>query len=278
MRARQVRGPSSVHSLSTLAISLVGVLFLVPFLWLVVVAFQRHGSLELAGGGGFTFSNFTGLFSGSGMFLQSFENSLYLAVGTTIFTTVIAVFAAYPLSRFGSRTQEYFVYLLVFLTGLPIIAIMIPTYDYFVTLNLINSRFWTVCFMTATALPFATWIARSFIDAVPRELEEAAWMDGSSRLGSLKRIVVPLIIPGICVVAVFTFVNAWSDFFVPYILLQGVNSPASVTMYSFFGQYDINYSAVAAFAIVYSLPPVLLYLIVTRWVGQGFALRGAVKG
>jgi multiple sugar transport system permease protein len=267
-----------VSRLPSVAMTIIGAVFLIPFIWLVVVAFQKNGSLEITGGGGFTISHFSSLFSGSGSFLGSFGNSLYLATGTTILTTGIGVLAAYPLSRFGSRVQEYFVYILVFLTGLPIIAIMIPTYDYFVTLNFIDSKFWTVCFMTATALPFATWIARSFIDAVPRELEEAAWMDGKTRLGSLWRIVVPMILPGISVVAVYTFVNSWSDFFIPYILLQGSNNPASVTMYSFFGQYDINYSAVAAFAIVYSLPPVLLYLIVTRWVGQGFSLHGAVKG
>jgi len=211
-------------------------------------------------------------------FVSSFGNSLYLAVGTTLFTTVIGVLAGYPLSRFQSRAQEWFVYVLVFLTGLPIIALMVPTYDFFVTLNFINSKFWTVWFMTATALPFATWIARSFIDAVPREVEEAAWIDGTNRWGSLWRLVVPLTVPGICVVAMYTFVNAWSDFYIPYILLQGANNPASVTMYSFFGQYNINYSDVAAFALLYSLPPVVLYLIVTRWVGQGFALGGAVKG
>jgi multiple sugar transport system permease protein len=266
------------RKLPSVAMAVVGALFLLPFVWLVVVAFQRNGSLELGNGGGFTLSHFTDLFSSGNSFLSAFGNSLYLAVGTTFLATVVGVLAAYPLSRFGSRTQEYFVYVLVFMTGLPIIAIMIPTYDYFVTLNIINSKFWTVCFMTATALPFATWIARSFIDAVPRELEEAAWMDGSSRLGSLVKIVIPMIVPGICVVAVFTFVNAWGDFFIPYILLQGSNSPASVTMYTYFGQYDINYSGVAAFAIVYSLPPVVLYLIVTRWVGKGFAIQGAVKG
>ena len=163
-----------VGKLPSAAMSVIGVIFLVPFVWLVVAAFQQHGSLELAGGGGFTLSHFINLFHGGGSFLEgggsflaSFGNSLYLAVGTTVLTTVICVLAAYPLSRFGSRTQEYFVYVLVFLTGLPIIAIMIPTYDYFVTLDIINSKFWTVCFMTATALPFATWIARSFIDAVP---------------------------------------------------------------------------------------------------------------
>jgi multiple sugar transport system permease protein len=132
--------------------------------------------------------------------------------------------------------------------------------------------------MTATALPFGTWIARSFIDNVPRELEEAAWMDGTSRLGSLLRIVVPSIVPGMSVVAVYTFVNAWSEFFIPFVLLENQNAPASVTMYSYFGQYQINYGDVAAFAVLYSLPPVVLYLIITRWIGQGFALGGALKG
>jgi multiple sugar transport system permease protein len=113
---------------------------------------------------------------------------------------------------------------------------------------------------------------------VPKELEEAAWIDGNSRFGSLRRVVMPLIIPGLCVIAVYTFVNAWGNFFVPLILLSGSNEPASVTIYGYFSQYGVNYGQVAAFALLYSLPPVLLYLGVTRWVGSGFALGGAIKG
>jgi multiple sugar transport system permease protein len=262
--------------LPAVVVSLIGVVFLVPFVWLVVVAFQAHGTLQLSGGGAFTLGNFGAVLRGG--FLSALGNSLYLAGGTMVATTVIGVLAAYPLSRFRSRTQRYFVYVLVFLTGLPVIAIIIPTYDFFVATNLINSKFWTVWFMTATALPFGTWIACSFIDAVPRELEEAAWIDGMSRWGSLLRIVVPLIVPGMCVVAVYTFVNAWGEFFIPFILLQSQNAPASVTMFSYFGQFNTNYSEIAAFALLYSLPPVALYLIVTRWLGQGFALTGAIKG
>jgi multiple sugar transport system permease protein len=254
----------------------IGFLFLVPFAWLVIVAFQSHGTLQISGGGSFTLANFANVLHGG--LISALGNSLYLAGGTMAATTVIGVLAAYPLSRFQSRTQRYFIYGLVFLTGLPVIAIIIPAYDFFVAADLINSKFWTVWFMTATALPFGTWIACSFIDAVPRELEEAAWIDGMSRWGSLLRIVVPLIVPGMCVVAVYTFVNAWGEFFIPFILLQSQNAPASVTMFSYFGQYDTNYSEVAAFALMYSLPPVVLYLIVTRWVGRGFALTGAIKG
>ncbi len=265
------------RNLPAVVLSLIGLAFLVPFVWLVLVAFQSHGTLQLTGGGSFTVKNFVNVLRG-GSFVAALGNSLYLAGGTMIATTAIGVLAAYPLSRFRSRTQRWFVYVLVFLTGLPVIAIIIPTYDFFVAANFIDSKFWTVMFMTATALPFGTWIACSFIDAVPRELEEASWIDGMSRWGSLLRIVVPLIVPGMCVIAVYTFVNAWGEFFIPFILLQSQNAPASVTMFSYFGQYNTNYSEVAAFALMFSLPPVVLYLIVTRWVGKGFALTGAIKG
>jgi multiple sugar transport system permease protein len=262
---------------ATAFVTVLGVLFLVPFVWLVVTAFQAHGTLDLSGGGGFTLGNFSAVL-GSRDFTSGLENSLYLATGTTILTTVIGILAAYPLSRFRSRSQEYFIYAIIFLTGLPIIALMIPTYDIFVSANIIDSKFWTVWFLTATSLPFATWIGRSFIDAVPRELEEASWLDGLGLWGSLRRIVIPLIGPGIGVIAVYTFVNAWANFFVPFVLLQDRDQPAAVKLYSYFGQYDVNYSQVAAFAILFAAPPVILYLVVTKWVSRGFALGGALKG
>jgi multiple sugar transport system permease protein len=256
--------------------AIIGVIFLVPFVWLVLTSFKTHGSLKLGGGGPPTLHNFASVLHGD--FLSSLGNSLYLGLGTMVATTVLGTLAAYPLSRYRSRVQTWFVYGLAFLAALPIVALMIPTYDFFVSANLINSKFWTVWFLTATSLPFATWVGRSFIDAVPRELEEAAWIDGNSRWGSLLRVVVPLIIPGLCVIAVYTFVNAWSNFYIPLILLEGSNQPAAVTIYGYFSQYGVNYGQVAAFAILYSLPPVLLYVLVTRWVGKGFALGGAIKG
>ena len=260
----------------SIAMSVVGLIFLVPFVWLVITAFKTHGNLTIGGGGPITLKNFQSVLHGS--FLSALGNSMYLAVGTTVITTAVGIIAAYPLSRYRSRVQIWFVYALAFMASLPIIALMIPTYDFYVSANFINSKFWTVWFLTATSLPFATWVGRSFIDAVPIELEESAWIDGNSRFGSLRRIVLPLVLPGLCVIAVYTFVNAWGNFFVPLILLQGNNEPASVTIYGYFSQYGVNYGQVAAFAILYSLPPVLLYLGVTKWVGAGFSLGGAIKG
>ena len=157
---------------------IVGLLFLAPFFWLVLTAFERYGGLNLTGGGGFTFSNFSSLFGktaaakdiGEGVG-GSLLNSIWLSAGTMIITTVVALIAGYPLSRFNIPGRNAIVYAIVFVTGLPILAIVIPTYDIFVTYNLVDSLPWTILFLTATSLPFAVWLAKNFIDTVPLELE-----------------------------------------------------------------------------------------------------------
>lgn len=255
---------------------LIAVIFLIPLVWLVVSAFESHATLSLRMTS-LTFTNFTQLFHSKSM-MQSFVNALYLAVGTMILTTIIAIMAAYPLSRFKLRFRKVFMYIMIFATGLPVVALMIPVYDFFVAYNLIDSIWWTIMFMTATALPFATWIMKGFIDSVPLELEESAWVEGAGTYGSFVRVVVPLILPGASVVGIYTFINAWGDFVVPFILLQPPNVPASVTIAQFFGQYSINYSGLSAFAILYTIPAIILYVISTKWLGGGFNLGGAVKG
>jgi multiple sugar transport system permease protein len=264
---------------------LAGILFLVPFVWLIITAFERYGGLALGGGGGFTLKNFGTLFGntaasqaiGEGIG-QALLNSLYLSAGTTVLTTVIALIAAYPLSRFEIPGRNAIVYAVVFVTGLPILAIVIPTYDLFVTYNLVNSLLWTILFLTATSLPFAVWMAKNFIDTVPFELEEAASTEGASIVKTLRYVTIPLVTPGAVVIAFYTFIQSWGNFFVPFILLQSPKIPAAVTTYQFFGQHTTNYSGLAAFAIVFTAVPVILYLIVSKWTGGDSLFAGAIRG
>ncbi|GAB6006062.1 hypothetical protein JCM12214_19620 [Geobacillus vulcani] len=118
------------------------------------------------------------------------------------------------------------------------------------------------------------------MDAVPLELEESAWIDGASVLKGLQKIVAPLMIPGICTVAIFTFTLSWGNFFVPYILIQSPEKlPASVTIYQFFGQYGlVEYGKLAAFSLIYTIPPIILYMISQRFMSEGFNFGGATKG
>jgi multiple sugar transport system permease protein len=263
----------------------VGVLFLVPFIWLVITAFTKNGTLAVSFTGGLTGSNFSSLFAANGASEAIGEsvggallNSLYLSGGTMLITTVVAVLTAYPLSRFNIPGRNVLVYAIVFVTGLPIVAVIIPTYDIFVTLNFINSLWWTVLFMTATSLPFAVWIGKNFIDSVPFELEEAAATDGAGTLRTLLHITAPLSIPGLLVIAIYTFIQSWSNFFVPFVLLQTPKLPASVTIYQFFGEHAINYSGLCAFALIFTAVPVVLYVLLSKRTGGLSMFSGAVKG
>ena len=126
----------------------------------------------------------------------------------------------------------------------------------------------------------AILMMKNFMDSVPFSLEEASWVDGASAMTALRRIVVPLMKQGIAVVFIFVFTIAWGNFFVPFVLLfSPEHQPAAVAIYNFFGTNGaIAYGRLAAFSIFYSTPVLLLYLIVQRRAGGGFAMAGAVKG
>jgi multiple sugar transport system permease protein len=282
--ARRSTRRASPRGWNILALA-VGVLFLVPFIWLIITAFTKNGTLAVSFSGGLTTGNFSGLFAANSASEAIGEgvggallNSLYLSGGTMVITTVIAVLTAYPLSRFNIPGRNVLVYAIVFVTGLPIIAVIIPTYDIFVSLNFVNSLWWTVLFLTATSLPFAVWIGKNFIDSVPLELEEAASTDGAGTWRTLRHITAPLCIPGLLVIAIYTFIQSWSNFFVPFILLQTPKLPASVTIYQFFGEHTINYSGLCAFALIFTAVPVVLYVLLSKRTGGVSMFSGAVKG
>lgn len=134
--------------------------------------------------------------------------------------------------------------------------------------------------MATTTLPMAIWMTKNFMDSVPLEVEEAAWVDGASGMAALRTVVLPLMRHGLGVVFIFVFIQAWGNFFVPFILLLSPSKqPAAVSIFSFFGQHGaIAYGELAAFSILYSLPVLLLYAIVSRGSGRAFAMSGAMKG
>ena len=195
-------------------------------------------------------------------------------------TVVASILCAYPLSRYRSRVRRPFLYTILFSTGLPITAVMIPVYSMFVQLNLIDSMPGTTLFLAASALPFGIWLMKNFMDGVPIVLEEAARIDGANTMQVLWRVVLPLMRPGVMVVTIFTFIGMWGNFFVPFILLLSPEKlPASVSVFTFLSAHDqTQYGQLSAFSLLYSMPVVLLYLLLARKLGGGFALGGALKG
>ncbi|MEU1535750.1 carbohydrate ABC transporter permease [Streptomyces fagopyri] len=253
--------------------------FVLPLAWVVLSSLDAHADLRVRVPDGLTLDNFDAVLKPDITFTPLL-NSLVLCGGGTALTVVCAVLAAYPLSRFRSRLNRPFLLTILFATCLPITAIMVPVYALFVRVNLIDTVQGTIFFFAASQLPFAIWLMKNFMDGVPRELEEAAWTDGASSLQSLVRIVLPLMGPGVAVVTVFSFVMMWGNFFVPFMLLLTPDQmPASVSINDFFGNRGtVVYGQLAAFSVIYSTPVILLYVLVARRLGGGFALGGAVKG
>jgi multiple sugar transport system permease protein len=272
-------GGRAMRRVSNSVLVIIGICFALPLLWLVVASFDPAASLTLKWPDGWTLDNFGKILTPTLTFIPLL-NSVILSGGCAIVTVVVAVLAAYPLSRYRMRVNKPFLYGILFGTGLPITAMMVPVYSLFVAFDLIDSLPGIILFMSATSLPMAIWMMKNFMDSVPIVLEEAAWIDGASMMSTLTRVVVPLMRPGIAVVFIFIFVQAWGNFFVPFVLLLSPDlQPAAVSIFAFFGQYGaVAYGQLAAFSLVYSVPVLALYVFTSRVLGGGSALAGAVKG
>ncbi|WP_044439930.1 carbohydrate ABC transporter permease [Agreia bicolorata] len=268
-----------MKALSSITLAIIGICFAVPLLWLVLASVDAQPSLSVKIPEVFTLDNFGQVLTPSLTFVP-LMNSVILSGGCAVLTVVLAILAAYPLSRYRMRITKPFLYGVLFGTCLPITAMMVPVYSLFVQLNLIDSLPGTIFFMAATSLPMAIWMMKNFMDSVPVSLEEAAWVDGASSMKTLARIVVPLMRPGIAVVFIFVFIQAWGNFFVPFVLLLSPDKqPAAVSIFNFFGANGaVAYGQLAAYSIVYSLPVLALYVLISRGLGGSSALAGAVKG
>ncbi|WP_406258845.1 carbohydrate ABC transporter permease [Streptomyces nigra] len=278
--ARTLTSRRASHRLAADAgLLVVAAAFVLPLAWVVLSALDPHADLRVKLPDVLTLDNFDAVMTPEITFTPLL-NSLLLCGGGTLLTVACAALAAYPLSRFRSRFNRPFLLTVLFATSLPITAIMVPVYALFVQVNLIDTMEGTIFFFAASQLPFSIWLMKNFMDGVPKELEEAAWTDGASSLQSLVRIVLPLMGPGVAVVTVFSFVMMWGNFFVPFMLLLTPDQmPAAVSINEFFGNRGtVVYGQLAAFSILYSTPVILLYVLVARRLGGGFALGGAVKG
>ncbi|MEQ3548907.1 carbohydrate ABC transporter permease [Pseudonocardia nematodicida] len=256
----------------------IGAFFCIPLAWVVLASFDGEASLSVAWPADATLDNYAAVLNTETTF-RPMWNSIVLCGGATVITVVCAVLAAYPLSRYRSRASRPFLLTIVFATGLPITAIMIPVYALFVQVNLVDSMPAAVLFLATSALPYAIFLTKGFMDGVPLEIEESAWTDGATMLRTLWEIVLPLMRPGVAVVAIFTLVQTWGNFFVPFMLLLSPEKlPAAVSLFTFSSQYgQVAYGQLAAFSILYSAPVVILYLLMGRRLGTGFAAAGGLK-
>ncbi|MGS1094940.1 carbohydrate ABC transporter permease [Aquamicrobium terrae] len=204
-------------------------------------------------------------------------NSLAVALFSTAFTVLLALPAAYAFFRmeFPGRAALYRVILLAY--AFPGVVVLIPLYGLFARVGLIDNRAALVIVNVALALPFSIWMMRSFLATVPREIEEAAVVDGAPPLTILVRILMPLIAPGIASVAIFAFISSWTEYlFASVLIVSDARRTIPVGFAGIIGQYQIDWGLLLAGATAAIIPVVVLFALVGRWFVAGLT-EGAVK-
>jgi multiple sugar transport system permease protein len=273
---RKRRSPS--RPVINVLMAIIGVVFLLPLLWLILASFNPQAGDSLSLPHPFSFVNYHLAFrAGAG---PAIVNSLYLAGVSTVIATAVSTMAGFMLARRRIRFKGAFLVLILFLTGIPVTLLLIPTYQIFVGLAWLNSRFYTSIVLASMSVPFSIWLLKNFIGQVPREFEEAAAIEGAGEINILFRIVMPLIIPGILVSAILTFINSWGSFLIPLVLdANPADTPGAVGIYQFMSANgQVQFGQLAAYSVLFSVPVIILYLISSRWLSGGFSFAGGVKG
>ena len=253
------------------------VITLIPIIWIFDIAVSPGNALGGEIGDSFSTEHFSKILEGESFWIW-FRNSLIVSIGTSLLGLVIAIPAGYAFSRykFTGRDVSMFAFLLVQM--FPGIIILVPYFLVMKTLGLLNSHLGLILAYCVTALPLCVWMLKGFFDTVPRELEEAATLDGCNQFQVFTKVVLPLSLPAVAVTALFSFLAAWNEFLLAltfntsndmYTLPVGLASLISAT-----GQ---AWGDFAAASILVSLPVALLFLFFQKFLIEGLA-AGGVKG
>lgn len=252
-----------------------------PIYWMVITSFKEHGEIINAQlvtyfPKVFTLENYKMLFEllDYGVFLK---NSLVISVTTAVVVTMLSIFGGYSLARYDYRGKQSMLIFFLITQMIPGILVMIPIYMVFTQMHIINTHLALIIFYVIVNLPFCVITMRSFFERIPVTLEEAAWVDGCTKLSSLFRIVIPIMLPGIISVFVFAFIGAWNELIAGTIF---VNTPdmwtIPVGLKSLMGKYDVKWGALMAGGVLALVPTALMFTVVQRYVVEGLT-AGAVK-
>jgi ABC-type glycerol-3-phosphate transport system permease component len=281
--AGTARAPATRRRLGSLplvylVLALMAIFCAVPFAWVVLASFDPKAGVHLQIPTTIDLSNY-GRFLTDPSFRRFLLNSLIMAGGATILAVGTSVLGGYALSRFAFRGRRVLMFGVLMTRIIPVSATIAPLYLIVQRLGLVDSYAGMILVLGAQQLPLALWLMKGFFDTVPGELEEAAWVDGTGRLGSAIRIVLPLAAPGVGAVALFAFIEAWGDFLTPLILITSQDkTPLSVGLFQAFSyRNQIDWGLLTAISVVYMLPTILLYILVRRYLLRATVV-GALQG
>jgi N,N'-diacetylchitobiose transport system permease protein len=211
-------------------------------------------------------------------FWNDVTNSLIVVVTVVAISIAISFLAAASVARFGFRGRTAFIVMIIAVQMVPLNALVIPIYLLLNSVGQVDSLLGVIAYYLAFVLPFMIWTLRGFVANVPVDLEEAAMVDGASRVGAFMRIVFPLVAPGLIATSIFGFIQAWNEFIIAYVLLSS-SSKQTLTIWltSFTTQHGTDWGGLMAGATLTGLPVVILFLLIQQHIVGGLT-AGAVKG
>ena len=253
----------------------IGVLF--PFLWMVRVSFLNKVDIfdPLNFNAVMTLENYRSIIeSGIGKY---FTNSLIVAILTTLISLILGSFAAYGFARYNWKKREDRAFWVLSQKFLPAMAVVIPYFTMAAAFRLLDTQLLLVICYTTFNIPFTIWMMRGFIEDLPKELEEAAFVDGCSRMDSIRHVVLPLILPGLVATAIFCMINSWNEFvFANFLtMIDAKTVPTSVMMY--LSVSGVKWGEMAATGVLAVLPVMFFAISVQKHMVRGLTF-GSVKG
>ncbi|TZG31232.1 carbohydrate ABC transporter permease [Agrobacterium sp. B1(2019)] len=268
-------------ALIALPVLILVVIAVFPFLWMAVSAFKPLSQLYTIPPQWLpsppTLDNFRNVLFESNI-PRYFVNSLIISVGSTFLALVFAIFAAYGFARFDFRGRSAALAFVLIGQLLPTATVIVPLYIVLNYLGLINTYLGLILVYLILTLPLSVWMLTGYFRSIPKELEDAAIIDGASQLGVLFRISLPLVTPGIIAVTLYSFVATWNEFvFALSFATEKEMKTLPIGLAEFSTEFDTDWGAVMAASFVMTLPIALIFLVMQRMFVGGL-MSGATKG
>ena len=281
-------------------LSLISIFCAVPFFWVLLASFDGNAKLFMQWPEEWTVSNYTKVFVQEDGARWLF-NSLFIVGSATLLVMVLAGLGGYALSRTRAWWKLPFLYAILLIRVLPPTALVVPLYKVLLVLNngeravlrpvfgsytrdimqwtgFIDGYLGLILVLATMQLPLTLWIMKTFFDGLPRDYEEAALMDGATMTQRIRRVLIPLALPGLAAAGLFSFMSAWGDFLMPLIFLSSPElQPLPLGLFRAFLRVNtVDYGFLAALAVIYLLPAVVAFGFARKFLVQTFA--GGVKG
>ena len=257
------------------------VFILLPIYWCFVTSFKPSAEITSKAvtywPEGFTFLNYVEAWTKSG-FRIYFKNSLFIAVFGVAFIVMLSILTGYALARFQFKGKNGFMLILLCTQFIPGAMLITPIFIIFKNLNMLNSLFALVLVNTTFHFPFNSILMRGFVSGIDYTIEEAAQIDGCSRIGAIWHVLIPVLKPGIATIAAYGFISCWNEFLFSFMFISKQGKlTLPVGLKNLVGEFSINYGQLAAGAVIAVVPTLILFSYVQKNLVGGLS-SGAVKG